>query len=86
PLPALAGPHQPANLALAIAMLRHQRVLAVPAEALAAAPRNARWPARMQKLSDGPLRRLLPADSELWLDGGHNEAAAAAVSATLAQV
>ena len=86
PLPALAGPHQPANLSLAIAMLRHQQALSVPDDALAAAARNARWPARMQRLGDGPLHHLLPPGSELWLDGGHNEAAAAAVSATLAQV
>ena len=86
PLPALPGPHQPANLALAIAMLRHQRALAVPAEAFTASAIDARWPARMQRLGDGPLLRLLPPGSELWLDGGHNEAAAAAVSATLAQV
>ena len=85
-LPALAGPHQPANLALAIAMLRHQQAIAAPDQALAAAARTARWPARMQKLSDGPLLRLLPAGSQLWLDGGHNEAAAAAVSAALAEV
>jgi dihydrofolate synthase / folylpolyglutamate synthase len=86
PLPALAGPHQPANLALATAMLRHQHALAIPDTAIAAAARNARWPARMQKLGDGPLLHLLPPGGELWLDGGHNEAAAAAVSATLAQV
>ncbi|MBX3564544.1 MAG: bifunctional folylpolyglutamate synthase/dihydrofolate synthase [Sphingomonas sp.] len=86
PLPALAGPHQPANLALAIAMLRHQRALTVPEAALARAARAARWPARMQRLSPGPLLDMLPAGSELWLDGGHNPAAAAAVSATLAQV
>ncbi len=86
PLPAMAGPHQPANLSLAIAMLRHQQALAVPDTALAATATNTRWPARMQKLGDGPLLHLLPPGSELWLDGGHNEAAAAAVSATLAQV
>ena len=86
PLPALAGPHQPANLALAIAMLRHQGALAFSAEAFASAARDARWPARMQRLGDGPLLHLLPPGSELWLDGGHNEAAAAAVSATLAEV
>ncbi|RYY23785.1 MAG: bifunctional folylpolyglutamate synthase/dihydrofolate synthase [Sphingomonadales bacterium] len=86
PLPALAGPHQPANLSLAIALLRHQTALAIPDEALTAAARNARWPARMQRLSPGPLLDLLPAGSELWLDGGHNPAAAEAVSATLAQV
>ena len=86
PLPALAGPHQPANLALAIALLRHQHVLALPDTAFAAAARNACWPARMQRLSSGPLLDLLPPGSALWLDGGHNPAAAAAVSATLAQV
>ncbi|WP_066795348.1 bifunctional folylpolyglutamate synthase/dihydrofolate synthase [Sphingomonas soli] len=86
PLPALAGPHQPANLALAIALLRHQHALAIPDSAFAAGARNARWPARMQRLSEGPLLDLLPPASTLWLDGGHNEAAAAAVSATVAQV
>ena len=86
PNPSLAGPHQPANLALATAMLRHQQALAIPDSALAAAARSARWPARMQKLGDGPLSALLPSGSEIWLDGGHNEAAAAAVSSTLANV
>jgi dihydrofolate synthase / folylpolyglutamate synthase len=84
PLPSLAGGHQPANLALAIATLRHQRALDLPATALAAAATSARWPARMQRLSDGPLTRLLPNGSELWLDGGHNANAAEAVSAAVA--
>ncbi|MCX8477400.1 MAG: bifunctional folylpolyglutamate synthase/dihydrofolate synthase [Sphingomonas sp.] len=86
PLPALAGPHQPANLALAIAVLRHQRALAIPDEALAAAALRARWPARMQRLSHGPLTALLPAGAELWLDGGHNANAAEAVSRAAARV
>jgi dihydrofolate synthase/folylpolyglutamate synthase len=85
PLPSLAGPHQPANLALAIAMLRHQSALAIPPHAYAQAATATHWPARMQRLSAGPLLDLLPAGSELWLDGGHNPAAAAAVSATLAE-
>lgn len=86
PLPLLAGPHQPGNLALAIATLRHQRRLAIPGTALTAAAIAARWPARMQRLSSGPLLNLLPPDSQLWLDGGHNEAAAQSVSAALEQV
>lgn len=86
PLPELAGPHQPANLALAIALLRHQSAIRIPDAALAAAARNARWPARMQRLGSGALLDLLPHGSELWLDGGHNPAAAEAVSATLAGV
>ncbi|MCR5872102.1 hypothetical protein LRS12_16130 [Sphingomonas sp. J344] len=40
----------------------------------------------MQRLTPGPLHALLPAGAEIWLDGGHNEAAAQSVSATLAQV
>ncbi|HEV7289902.1 folylpolyglutamate synthase/dihydrofolate synthase family protein [Sphingomonas sp.] len=86
PLPTLAGPHQPANLALAIATLRQQRALTIPASAFASAAIAARWPARMQRLTPGPLHALLPAGAEIWLDGGHNEAAAQSVSAALAQV
>ena len=33
---------------------------------------KADWPARMQRLSQGRLAALVPAGSELWLDGGHN--------------
>ena len=86
PLPALAGSHQPANLALAIAVLRHQRALSIPEAALSAAARNARWPARMQRLSPGPLTALLPKGTDLWLDGGHNANAAEAVSRAAARI
>ena len=57
-----------------------------PDSAFATAATAARWPARMQRLTPGPLHALLPAGAEIWLDGGHNEAAAQSVSATLAQV
>src|SRR5690242_3993484 len=83
PKPALPGPHQPSNLALATAMLRHQARLAIPDTAIAMAATTARWPARMQRLAAGPLTALLPAGSEVWLDGGHNQAAAEAVSAAI---
>lgn len=83
PRPTLPGPHQPSNLALATAMLRHQDALAIPAAAFADAATGARWPARMQRLAAGPLTKLLPGVSEMWLDGGHNEAAAAAISAAI---
>jgi dihydrofolate synthase/folylpolyglutamate synthase len=86
PLPALAGPHQPENLALAIALLRHQHQLAIPPEAYRAAAGAARWPARMQRLGKGPLTTLLPEGSQLWLDGGHNPAAGIAVAAALREI
>ncbi len=80
PMPRLAGAHQALNAALAIAMLRHQRALSVPTSAIRAAMGWADWPARMQPLGAGPLRDLLPRDAELWLDGGHNPAAARVVA------
>lgn len=80
PVPRLAGAHQAQNAGLAIAMLRHQKALVVPEAAMRAAMGWAEWPARMQPLSAGPLRDLLPKGSELWLDGGHNPAAARAVA------
>jgi dihydrofolate synthase/folylpolyglutamate synthase len=80
PLPRLAGVHQAMNAALAVAMLRHQDRLEMPESALKAAMGWADWPARLQRLSPGPLRDLLPARAELWLDGAHNPTAARAVA------
>ncbi|QBM75790.1 bifunctional folylpolyglutamate synthase/dihydrofolate synthase [Sphingomonas sp. AAP5] len=83
PLPRMAGPHQPENLALAIALLRHQSTLAIPADAYRIAAETTHWPARMQRLHPGPLLDQLPAGSQLWLDGGHNPAATQAIAAAL---
>lgn len=80
PLPRLAGAHQAMNAALAVAMLRHQDALPIRDAALRAAMGWAEWPARLQLLSAGPLRDLLPKSAELWLDGGHNPAAARAIA------
>jgi len=79
PLPRLRGVHQAMNAGLAVAMLRHQAAIRVPDSALRAAMGWADWPARLQRLARGPLHDLLPKESELWLDGGHNPAAARVV-------
>jgi dihydrofolate synthase/folylpolyglutamate synthase len=81
--PRLIGAHQSRNLALAIAMLRHQRALSIPEAAYRAAAEWAHWPARMQRLGTGPLAALLPPGSDLWLDGAHNPSAAAPVARAL---
>jgi dihydrofolate synthase/folylpolyglutamate synthase len=80
PMPALRGRYQSENAALAVAMLRQQDRLKVPDKALAQGIADADWPARLQKLRPGPLTKLVPAGSELWLDGGHNGAAARLVA------
>lgn len=83
PAPMLAGPHQAGNAGIAIAMLRRQSVLRIPDAALRAGLEWVRWPARLQKLESGPLRSLLGDRDELWLDGGHNPAAARALRQAL---
>ena len=80
PVPRLPGRHQAQNAALAVAVLRHQDAIKVPASALNAAMGWADWPARLQRLGPGPLTRLLPAGGELWVDGGHNPSAARLVA------
>lgn len=83
PLPAMTGSHQADNAALAVAMLRHQAVLDIPERAFAEAMARARWPARMQRLAPGPLPALLAPAAILWLDGGHNPDAGAALAKAL---
>lgn len=76
PLPRLAGAHQIDNAGLAVAMLRHQNALPIAESALRAGMGWVEWPARLQRLETGALAALLPETAELWLDGGHNPAAA----------
>jgi dihydrofolate synthase/folylpolyglutamate synthase len=85
PVPALAGPHQLDNAAIAIAALRAIDAPRLPDAAIAAGVARAEWPARLQRLSRGPLVGLLPAGWEIWLDGGHNPAAGQALAAHAAE-
>ncbi|AOL95121.1 bifunctional folylpolyglutamate synthase/dihydrofolate synthase [Porphyrobacter sp. LM 6] len=78
--PALAGAHQAENAGLALAMIQHQDRIAVGLMAMSRGLKNARWPARMQRLSAGPLAGT----REVWLDGGHNPQAGAMIGAHFA--
>ena len=83
PLPALAGRHQIANAATAVAalgVLARRTGLAVPASALERGLRAAEWPGRLQRLAHGPLVAAAPKGAEIWLDGGHNGHAALALA------
>ncbi|OYX44897.1 MAG: bifunctional folylpolyglutamate synthase/dihydrofolate synthase [Rhodobacterales bacterium 32-67-9] len=82
PLPNLPGPHQIDNAGAALAALRH---LGAGDAACEGAITKAYWPARMQRLTQGPLVEAAGA-CELWLDGGHNPAGGQAVAATLARM
>ncbi|MFM7345208.1 MAG: bifunctional folylpolyglutamate synthase/dihydrofolate synthase [Tagaea sp.] len=77
PRPALPGPHQYQNAALAVACAEE---LGLSDAAIEAGVVRAAWPARLQRLTRGPLTDALPKDVRLYLDGGHNEAAGEALA------
>ena len=82
PLPKLIGAHQVQNAGIALATLRY---LGKESISYDGAMLNADWPARMQKLKNGPLITLAP-DAEIWLDGGHNKAAGHALSEAISRL
>ena len=83
PLPALVGSHQVENAGVALAVLRllgHGQPTV-----LRGAVVGATWPARLQRLTRGPLVSAAGAHAELWLDGGHNPAGGIALAAALSR-
>ncbi len=81
PAPALPGPHQYDNAGLAVACAE---LLGLDTRAIAAGIAGAEWPARLQRLTRGPLAEALPAGTPLFLDGGHNDAAGEALAGWIA--
>jgi dihydrofolate synthase / folylpolyglutamate synthase len=87
PPPALLGQHQIVNAGTAVAAaLRVKAALGLTTEAIERGLVEAQWPARMQRLDNGTLSRLVGPGSELWLDGGHNAAGGQAIAQTLAEL
>ncbi len=87
PMPALAGPHQIDNAALAVAAMLSLNDPRINAGALARGVAEANWPARMQRLTAGRYGAEAAAcGAELWLDGGHNPHAARALAEALASM
>ena len=82
PPPALIGAHQFQNAGTATTALRQ---LGFGEEACEAAATRVDWPARMQRLPQGPLTAQAP-QAEFWLDGGHNAACALTLAETLTRL
>jgi dihydrofolate synthase/folylpolyglutamate synthase len=84
PLPVLQGAHQIENAGLAVVMAAMLDDALAPSEdAIRAGLERAVWPARLQRLTRGPLAKSLPKGWTLLLDGGHNPAAAEALALSL---
>lgn len=75
PAPALVGAHQIDNAATAVACVERLRATRFQIDdgAIRKGLATVEWPARLQRLTKGPLPEALPPGCELWLDGGHNE-------------
>lgn len=83
PAPALAGAWQIVNAGTALATLNRLDGVDLTYGLARAAVRGAHWQGRLQRLNKGPLAKMLGGRA-LWLDGGHNPAAAEALAAQLA--
>lgn len=77
PPPALFGAHQVVNAGTALACLDAPGMPFLSDETIARGLAAARWPARLQRLPRADGR-------EVWLDGGHNPSAGAALAAVAA--
>ncbi|GIX08891.1 folylpolyglutamate synthase/dihydrofolate synthase family protein [Elioraea sp.] len=86
PPPALPGVHQHDNAGIAVAAMRAVADPRLTAAAIAAGIARAEWPARLQRLTRGPLVAMLPPGWSLTLDGGHNPDAGRALGIHLATV
>ncbi|HVV26395.1 MAG TPA: folylpolyglutamate synthase/dihydrofolate synthase family protein [Rhizomicrobium sp.] len=86
PLPKLTGRHQIENAGVAIAALRHAGRGWGQDSAVERGLSTVEWPARLQRLSRGPLVESAPRGAEIWLDGGHNPHGAEAVSRAIADL
>ncbi len=80
PPPCLPGAFQIENAGMALACATQLDEYDLDQAAGAAGLEGAHWPARVQRLRQGRLSALLPDGWELWLDGGHNAAAGAALA------
>lgn len=80
PMPGLVGAHQIINAGTAAMAAYH---LGIPELVIGKGLQEPDWPARLQKLTTGKLVDM--ACGEVWLDGGHNQAAAEALAVWISE-
>ena len=83
PKPGLLGSHQTGNAGMAVAAMLELRDqgFEISDQHIRDGIAGARWPARLQRLGErARLLRIAAPDWQVWLDGGHNAAAGAALA------
>ena len=86
PAPRLYGRHQAVNAGVAIAALRGSGLQAAAGGLRNRACSRRNGPRACSACVRAGSRALIPADSELWLDGGHNPDGGRAIAAALADL
>jgi dihydrofolate synthase/folylpolyglutamate synthase len=85
PLPGLVGHHQIENACLAIAALYVQGRIKININDIKNGLTRVRWRGRIEKIKKGSLRKLLPRNYDLYLDGSHNADASKALSSWISR-
>jgi dihydrofolate synthase/folylpolyglutamate synthase len=85
PKPSLHGIHQIMNAATAAATISVISGLGfnISYENVCNGLSKTFWPARLQKIENGVLAKMLPEGFELWVDGAHNNGGAQMLAATI---
>jgi dihydrofolate synthase/folylpolyglutamate synthase len=86
PLPGLVGRHQIDNAGAALAAIHALEGGKIGHDMMSEGLRTAKWPARLQNLTDSPLNAHVAEGSEIWLDGGHNESAGKVLARAMAEM
>jgi len=73
PIPKLFGHHQLYNSGTALTVSKVQNILKLNDGLTFSGIKKTFWPARMQNLKSGKLKKIIGKNFELWLDGGHNK-------------
>jgi dihydrofolate synthase/folylpolyglutamate synthase len=77
PKPALLGMHQYINFATAITTaLSINHKISVTEKAIRKAIETVKWPSRIEKIENGLCKIFHNPESEIWIDGAHNEGGA----------
>ena len=81
--PALIGRHQYDNAAAAIACIDQLPQFSISDAQVQAGIATTQWQGRLEPITQGGYRDVLPSYLELWLDGGHNPQGGAILAAWL---
>jgi dihydrofolate synthase/folylpolyglutamate synthase len=79
PIPKLEGKHQLMNAGTAIAALLCQDMIKIDNDSICRGVKNTMWRARLQNLSNTKICSYMDNNSEVYLDGAHNEGGAYAL-------